>query len=106
MWVSALLALSLAAIRLGTVTHYLVLRELERAHIPVKKYFSNVGDSVRAYRTYARLAREKQWPLWPIWVTMGAYLGLPVIALTLFLDRSLMESIARLNYTLFERITR
>lgn len=106
MWVGALLALSFAAILLGTVTHYVVLRELERAHIPVKKYFANVPDHVRAYRTYARLAREKQWPLWPLWITMGAYLGLLVVALTLFLDHSLMESIARLNYTLFQRITR
>lgn len=82
--------LALSAVLFGTVVHFWILARLESAGIKVK-YFANVRDNVRAYKTYRRLAQGQRWPLWPSYAVLAVYVGVLFAGLAFFFDSPLLR---------------
>ncbi len=80
-----LICISFLALLVGTVAHFRVLVRLESSGVSVK-YFANVGDSLRAYKTYRHLAPHNGWPRWPSYVVFAGYVGVLLAGLAFFLD--------------------
>ncbi len=85
-----LICLSFLAVAFGTVAHFRILAQLENAGVRVK-YFANVWDSLRAYKTYRVLARDRGWPSWPSYCVFAGYLGLLLAGLSFFFGSPLLQ---------------
>jgi hypothetical protein len=88
-----LICLSVPALVFGTAVHFWILVRLESAGVRVK-YFANVWDNFRCYRTYRDLARDRRWPLWPSYAVFAGFAGVLLAGLAFLIDPPLL-TIAR-----------
>jgi len=84
----ALICLSILMISFGTLLHFWILARLEAAGIRVK-YFTNIGDDLRAYRAYRDFARGRGLRVWPSYVVLINYAGVLLALIAFLLDSPL-----------------
>jgi hypothetical protein len=85
-----LICVSFLALVLGTVAHFRILCQLESAGVRVK-YFANIWDNLRAYKTYRDLAVDRRWPMWPSYAVFAVYVGVLLAGVSFFFGSPLLQ---------------